>query len=112
MIRLHFFIRFLGLTGLLLTGAGAIGTVAYVETWSVANLRAAVAGTAGQRAQISSVLLVAGGAIAALAFLLELVVGLKNAAGRRSAVGGNVIVQIALAVILVAGLNVWSFGHF
>ena len=44
MIRLHFFIRFLGLTGLLLAGAGAIGTVAYVETWSVANLRSAVEG--------------------------------------------------------------------
>src|SRR5260370_617825 len=112
MIRLHFLIRFLGLTGLLLAAGGAIGAAAYLDHWTVANFENALAGASGKRLQVASVCLAAGGVAAIVALVLELLVGLKNAAGRRSALGGNVMVQIALALALLVGLNLWSFGHY
>src|SRR5579871_2446216 len=50
---------------------------------------------------------------AALLFeLLDLLLGIWSAAGRRSALGMNVIIQVALAIALVGGINAWSFRHY
>ena len=40
------------------------------------------------------------------------VAGLKRFAARRSAVATNAALQTALAVALLVGINVWSFGHY
>src|SRR5260370_34495573 len=103
MIRLHFLIRFLGLTGLLLAAAGAIGAAAYLDHWTVANFENALAGASGKRLQVASVCLAAGGAAAIGALGLELLVGLKKAAGGRSALGGNGMGRSAPGAALLRG---------
>ena len=112
MIGLHFAVRLLGLLGLLVATAGAIATVAYVDPLTASNLQSAIGGARGQKVQVASAMLAAGAAVVVLVLVLELVVGLKNAAGRRSAMGGNVVVQITLALALLVGFNIWSFGHY
>ncbi|MFL5341294.1 MAG: hypothetical protein ACJ8F7_14205 [Gemmataceae bacterium] len=111
MIGLHFFLRLLGLTGLLVAAAGAVGVVAYIDPLTWPAYQAALSGTTGQREQVVAIMLAAGAGVALLALLIELLTGLRNAAGRRSVLGGNVVVQIALAIALLVGVNVWSFEH-
>jgi hypothetical protein len=53
-----------------------------------------------------------GAAAALLALLVEALVIVRFAAGRRSAFGFNALLQVALAGALFVGLNVWSFDHF
>src|SRR5262249_42991816 len=104
--------RLLGLTGLLVAAAGAIGTIAYIDPLTVPNLQAAISGASGQTKQIVATMLAAGAAVTLLVLLLEVLFSLRNATGRRSALGSNVVLQIALAIVLVVGVNVWSFSHF
>src|SRR5206468_1881201 len=56
--------------------------------------------------------LVGGAAAAALALLVEVFQVLGAVAGRRSAFGFNATVQVALAIVLLAGLNVYSYYHY
>ena len=123
--RLHFLIRFLGLTGLFAAGVGAVLAYqhglwpglesAYHESWSALGERVntLLREGAGEPVATAAVYLVAGGAAAALvALLVELLGGLGFTAGRRSAFGVNAAVQVVLAVALLAGVNWWSFGHY
>jgi hypothetical protein len=105
--RLHFLVRFLGLTGLLVVLVG--GYLVYVleaSTPALANLarqesetlpelgqryldaaESALTGTLGEGIQIAAYLLLGGIAAAILAALVEGVVALRVAAGHRSAAG-------------------------
>jgi hypothetical protein len=128
--RLHFVLRFLGLTGLLAAGAGAIlaGIWGLAPAWERArstgeNLRAAwefVRTTAHTHVQavvdkqpfnnerVIVGLILVGGAFAVLALFVEVIGVLFLVAGRRSAFGGNVVLQIALALALLVGVNVFA----
>ena len=52
-----------------------------------------------------------GGSAALFALAIELLAGLRLAAGRRSLTGTVALVQIAMAAVLLVGVNVWSFQH-
>lgn len=123
--RVHFLIRFLGLTGLLASGVG--GALAYYhglwpgvetawnESWQALldKSRVLIEEGAGETLATAGVYLVAGGVTAVLiALLIELIGILFFAAGRRSAFGTNAVVQAVLAVALLVGVNVYSFSHF
>ncbi len=127
--RLHFLLRLLGLTGLLAAVCGAVlaGIWGLIPTWDAgrgteqnlrtvwesvrataeANVRGVIEQQPGdlfERVIVGLVLV--GGALALLALLVELIGALFLVAGRRSAFGGNALVQVALAVALVIGVNV------
>lgn len=129
--RLHFLLRFLGLTGLVAAGAGAVlaGVQGLWPAWDAGraagdNLRAlwdagrakadqTVRGLMEQQPgdvfeRVIVGLVLVGGALALLALLVEVVGVLRLAAGRRSAFGGNVVVQVALALALLVGVNVYA----
>lgn len=123
--RLHFLIRFLGLTGLLAAGVGGVlGALhnlwpgvesAWRESWRALGSKAQTLLTegAGDTVATFAVYLVAvGGAAALLALLVELVGGVFLAAGRRSAFGLNAALQCLLAVALLVGVNLYSFQHY
>lgn len=125
--RLHFLIRFLGLTGLLAVGFGAaLGFLERLPRWSLFRglteenaladyefVRARVMGEAGTLpARLAVGLLAAGLALALFALLIELLIGFVFAAGRRGAFGFNALLQTALAAALLAGINWYSFGHY
>lgn len=123
--RLHFLIRFLGLSGVLAVGIGAVlvhvlglwPTIerAWRESWQALweQGQSWIRLGAGSDTATVAVYLVAGGLAAALvALLIELLGGLWMAAGRRSAVGSNALVQTGLVLALVFGVNYVSFGHY
>ncbi len=128
--QLHFLLRFLGLTGLL---AAAVGLVlaqaagllpAWGDAWTWDAVRgyglsvyeparaivdAAVAGTPDpDRLKVAAVgLVVVGTPFALLALLVEVLAGLRFAAARRGAFGTNVAVQVALALAVLIGINIY-----
>jgi hypothetical protein len=116
--RLHFIIRFLGLTGLLAVGAGV--ALAYLNEvlsrqlltdWSF--LRSVLTGETGNLGtRIAVTLLAAGGVLALLALIVELLVIGGLVAGRRSAFGFNAAVQAALVVAMVVAINIYSYRHY
>jgi hypothetical protein len=132
--RLHFLVRFLGLTGLL---AAAVGVVLAVlrhllppwsndrTLWENAqtlgqsayatadeNIRDVIDGLSGDTfTRVVVGLAVVGGAVAVFALLVECLVLLRLAAVRRGTVRLNAVVQVALAVALLVGVNVFAFLH-
>src|SRR5262245_48639850 len=58
------------------------------------------------------VLLLAGGLIVILAALVEAIVFVRRAAGRRGLAGGSATLQIGLALVLLVGVNVFAFQHY
>lgn len=116
--RLHFLIRFLGLTGLVAAGVGAaLAFLQQILAWDLLSqpefVRSTIAGEKGSLPQQVAVSLLAGGlACAAFALLIELLGGLVTVAGRRSAFGTNALVQAVLALALLVGLNYYSFHHY
>jgi hypothetical protein len=126
--RTHFVIRFLGLTGLAVALVGlALALItellrpnwsSWSETWTnvQANLdafqRIVTTQTLSRRAEWSIVLLAAGLVAGLFALIVEMIIVLRLAAGRRSAYGFNSAVQLALAIALVIGVNVFSFQHY
>jgi hypothetical protein len=109
---MRFILRFLGLTGLLVCGIGALCGVAAFSSWDLPSLRAALEGQGDSLANYAAWLMVAGAGVALLVLALEALLGMFQAAGRRSALGTNVLVQIALVVALVVGANIWSFRNY
>lgn len=121
--RFHFLLRLAGLTGLLVAGVGlALVVIDQVEWWRAAReagrgpweaVRPVLAGESGEPVLRTSLwLVIAGSGAVVLAVLAELVSGLRLAAGRRSAFGLNAALQVVLAVVIVVGVNVFSFGHY
>jgi predicted nucleic acid-binding Zn-ribbon protein len=133
--RLHFLVRFLGLTGLVAAAVG-VGLAALrhllppwqdgrplwenvraAGEWGYAtaseNIRDVIDGLPGEAARRIIVgLVVIGGAFALLGLLVEILVLLRLAAVRRGAVRLNAVVQVALAAVLLIGVNVFSFLHY
>src|SRR5438105_835536 len=98
---LHFLLRVLGLTGLLAAAAGGVlaGIQGLFPPWNAGltlgeNFHAiteAVSAKIGDTFEFVIVaLILAGGAVALLALLVEIISMLRLVAGRRSAFGGNV----------------------
>src|SRR6516165_861944 len=127
--RFHFLIRFAGLAGLMAAGVGValsflkdllerVVSADAFSSWE--NLRAwwefvqaTVLGESGDRmAQWAVGLLVGGAALVLLALLVEALVILLRVTGRRSAFGMNVAVQVALAIALLVGINLYSYRHY
>jgi hypothetical protein len=104
--RLHFLIRFLGLSGLL------VGCIGLVLLQLMGRLSSWQAASDALRTPDAVAWLVLGGAAAAApALLVELLVGLWAASARRSAFGLNVVVQVVLAAALLVGVNAFAFLH-
>src|SRR2546428_6768327 len=111
--RVHFFIRFLGLTGLLCFGVGV--AIAYLDdilgqvfskdplsSW--VYIRDVLSGETGDRTTIAAVVLLGVGALLAVfALAIEALAILVFAAGRRSAFGFHATVQVLLATALFLG---------
>jgi hypothetical protein len=97
--RTHFFIRFLGLTGLLVACEGLI----LLAPRSFADLN--------QPQTVGFQHLVIGLCLSALALLVELISALGMMAGRRSLFGANVVLQIALAATALVLVNLYAFHH-
>jgi predicted nuclease of predicted toxin-antitoxin system len=119
--RFHLLIRLLGLTGLAAALAGLTITLIFDllhldsiadlhGTWAIVE-RALQTGSAGRVANWGIVLLVLGSAVALIALALEILVIGRHAAGRRSAMGINVLAQIAIAAAMLLGINLWSYHH-
>jgi hypothetical protein len=110
---LHFIVRLLGLVGLLAVGVGL--AMALFEglpaSWRDAG-EVAYAAVTTRQASPSTWLVLGGAAAILLALLVEALVVLRFAAGRRSAFGLNALLQASLAVALFVGVNVFSFEHF
>ncbi len=133
--RLHFVVRVLGLIGLAAAWVGvrlaalenllppwdadqpawdnvrALADHAYSS--ADYNVRAVIAGDPGDLlTRVIVGLLLVGGALALFLILVELLVALRFVAGRRSAFGTNALLQVALAVAVLVGVNYYSFAHY
>lgn len=117
--RFRFLLRVLGLTGLLAVTAGLILVVGYVDylgrisTATVSALSDAIlGGEFGQVLMVAGFLVYIGGAAALAALFVELVMLLFVSAGRKTAVGTNMTLQVALAVLLLVIVNAISFSNY
>ncbi|HET6573790.1 MAG TPA: hypothetical protein VFG68_09330, partial [Fimbriiglobus sp.] len=111
--RFRLLVRVLGMTGLLAVPVGwllAGDSLPPVETWNIDVLRAAVEGTTDPVVKGGMIALVAGAAAVALWFVVELLGGLFLVAGRKTVVGTNTALQMALAAALLVIVNVAAFG--
>jgi hypothetical protein len=91
------FVRLLGLTGLFVAAGGALVWVAFDdERFRQFGLNAVWGGL---------------GALG-VALLCELPALFGMMTSRRGAVGGSVVVQVALAIALALGVNIFAFEHF
>src|SRR5438876_9012728 len=120
--RLHFVIRFLGLTGLLVGGIAVaaalvlnllppVRSITDAETTARELYQRATVASGDWTVQWTAAALLLGVAAALFAVLIELLTMLRTTAARRGAFGFNVLVQVILAATLLAGLNLWSFHH-
>jgi hypothetical protein len=135
--RLHFLIRFAGLTGFL---AGCIGLVlaglggrlpsaqaVFDDCWAalqgdrsvlpaLGQLQAVFddcwAALRGQPAVLSTWLFLVGTLSVLLAVLVEALVIVQRTAARRSAFGFNALAQVGLAAALLVAVNVFSAANF
>ncbi len=108
---IHFLIRFLGLTGLLVGCVGLVlaGLDGLLTSWS--DLTRTVNETlSGTHPRLSAYLLLSGGLAVVLALLVESLNSVSHTAVSRSGLGVNTAVQVVLAGVLLVGVNVWSSG--
>ena len=113
--RFRLLARVLGLTGIMAFAAGAVlasTSLPPVETWTPEYVQAAAQGADGVYPQTATLLLGCGLIAVVLWLVVELLGGLFLVAGRKTVVGTNALVQIALAVALLVIVNVYSFSHY
>jgi hypothetical protein len=125
----HFLLRCAGLTGLVAVAVGLVLASLEIDLGSWETVRQTVLAPQhwkswddardallerpnGTPVAVPVGLLVGGALLALLALLVEGIAALRQAAGRRSAFGFNVVLQIALAVVLLVGLNLFSYSHY
>src|SRR5262249_29906601 len=111
--RLHFLVRFLGLTGFVVAATGLV--IALVQNLGPDAFLPALEGDNSDLvAQLAAYFLAVGGGLLLLLLLVEALVALTVVAGRRSVFGFNATLQVAIAIALVVGVNVFSFkqGHY
>ncbi|HEV3146773.1 MAG TPA: hypothetical protein VGZ47_23000, partial [Gemmataceae bacterium] len=98
---MRFLLRLLGVVGLFAAGLGGLGLLAMpreeyhgpaFSTWLAVTI--------------------SGGAVALVVLVVEMATGMRQAAGRRSAAGSMVLLQVALATALLVGVNVFSVFHY
>jgi hypothetical protein len=114
-VKWRFLIRLLGLTGMLAAGVGLVLLVGLAGAGHGISLHwtdlAPNLQSLGMK-DLAVGLVLLGGFLAVLALVVEIKVGINAIAGQRGAFGFNVILQILLAVVLLAGLNAFSFHHY
>jgi hypothetical protein len=122
--RVHFLVRFLGLTGAAAAGVGLVLAAQenLLAGWDVARdaaVRTVERVSAGRAFElpvpaeyVSGYLVLAGAAAVLLALLVELLALAPRAAARRSATGVNALVQVGLAAVLLVGVNYFAFHHY
>jgi hypothetical protein len=122
--RTHFLLRLLGLTGVLAMCVGLVlarSVPGFYDSWQQAHqivhdtVHSSIPGHGPvpplDTTRIAVYLLV-GGALAVLPVLLiELLLIVGFVAARRSLLGFNAVVQIALAAVLLVGINVFAFWN-
>jgi ABC-type uncharacterized transport system len=112
-VRGHFLIRLMGLTGLLLASVGLFLAIHVLPSDPLQIWVHLTSESVFRGIKILAVgLTVCGGLLALIALVVEIKVGLRAVAGQRGAFGSNVVIQILLAIILLAGLNAFSFKHY
>jgi hypothetical protein len=118
--RAHFLLRFLGLTGFFAAVVGLVlvgYSIANFFSWSDVPYNELSRGVRGQIFPLQSTAdyglfcILWGTGAALLALLIEVVMVLFFVAARRSAIGFNAALQIALAAVLLVGVNVVAFLH-
>ncbi|MBX7102863.1 MAG: hypothetical protein K1X57_02200 [Gemmataceae bacterium] len=119
---LLFGIRALGVTGLFAFLLGALGarrtpghSLRGTLTDFATNPQAiptALFNTTDRFYTVCLWLIVLGAVCAILAGLALFIGGLGRLAGRRNVAGTNAVLQTALAVVLLVGVNAWSFHHY
>lgn len=112
MSSFHVLIRILGLVGLMAGMVGAIILVGELPAFDLDTLRAAWEGQYGNWVRGSAYAVVVGWGIALIVATLDGLAALFRAAGRRSILGVNVVLQVGLAVVLLVGVNAFSFLHY
>jgi hypothetical protein len=122
--RFRFLVRVLGMTGLLAVPTGFVlagdALPAAPADWTSAaelsalrdRLTALCQGEAGALAQAGTIAIVAGTAAVVLWVLVELLGGLFLVTGRKTVVGTNAALQMALAAALLVIVNVVAFGTY
>jgi hypothetical protein len=121
--RFRFLVRVLGLTGGLALPVGWVLAGDALPAWPPGPAREAVPSygdsllSLAEKApelttRIGVIALLAGGAAVALLLLVELFGGLFLVAGRKTAVGTNSALQVALAAALLVVVNAISFGTY
>lgn len=120
--RFRFLVRVLGMTGLLAVPVGFVlaGDVlpSAPADWTSAaelstlrdQLTSLGQGASGTQGQVGTIALVVGAAAVLLWLVVELLGGLFLVAGRKTVVGTNSALQMALAAALLVIVNVVSFG--
>ena len=112
--RFRFLLRVVGLTGSLAAVAGAVLLATVLTTlkeWTFENLTAAVQGAYGSFGQIAAWIL-AGGALALVAALVvEILATLALVTGRRTVASTSATLATIAALVLLVGVNVYSFTH-
>src|SRR5262245_10881831 len=91
--RWHLVVRLAGLTGLLIAAAGLVFVAAGAK-------------------QIGWIVTAAGAVLAFVGIVAEMRQGIGLVTGRRGAFGSNVALQVALAALLLVGVNLFSFSHY
>lgn len=116
--HLHFYLRVLGLLGLLSVIFGIILAFIFdaIPTWKeIPNqLLSGIQGKSddAQRDQILSLMIVVGLTLSVLALIVEIISTMRFSAARRTLFGLNVGVQVVLALALFVGINVYSFQNY
>lgn len=113
--RFRMFVRALGMLGLLAAATGGVLALAAfpdVEAWSFDLLQTAAQNAGDRFGQVAAGLLVGGVAAVVLWVVVEVLSALILGSFRKSAVGTNSAVQIALATALLVLVNVISFRHY
>ncbi len=104
--------RILGLVGLMAGIVAAIILVGELPQLNGDTLHAAWEGRHGDFVQWSIYVCLAGWSVALVVASMDGMAALFRAAGRRSVLGVNVVLQIALAAGLLIGVNGFSFLHY
>jgi hypothetical protein len=112
MSAFHILIGLLGVVGVLVGVVGAVVACGELPEVNAETIRAGWNGQHGSLVQGAFWAIVGGWGIALVIFLVDAMAALFRAAGRRSALGVNVIVQTGLAAILLVGVNAFSFHHY
>src|SRR5437763_1222483 len=115
--RAYLAIRLLGVLGLF---AGLVGLIALSTSFDLTSRAAWEAALSdlsrqqfGDRFRTAGLgLVLVGGVLFLFSLFVQTTSGMRTIAGRRNAAATNAVLQVALAVALLVGINLYSFGHY